>query len=645
MAEAALKFFIQRLNSLLLQEDEIISVVKDHIRPIEIILNAIRPFVDGAAAGGRKEEQEKAAGIWSRELIDTIHDVDNCIDEFIVQMNGQDGSDQSPPIVQFRSKLENIKARLVEILDRKVRMINMENFKSSYESLPYYLKSCLMYCCIFPADSCIGRGKLVRMLVAEGLIEEKQGEIVEVVAEKYIEELNRIGMLESNEEQADRDQKFKINAQFREFLLQMMEEENFVAACTSPDARIPPTARRVSIHDDGNNFPANLNNLAIRSLIMLSIGRLSESAWNRLRTTLCSMKLLRVLHLEGVKIDRLPDEVGDLVHLRYLGLKNSEIRELPESLSNLQSLQTMDVRWCGELASLPDSILNLVRLRHLKMFKNSGVAGVKLPTGIGKLEKIQTLTGIYAGDAIAEELSRMIQIRKLGVMDVSEDHAAELYASIMKMEGLVSLTLEAEHTYPQQPILPLDGLELTSHLRKLRLEGKLERIPGFFLALENLTKLRLGFSFLLEDSCSVLQMLPNLKQLCLWRAYEGRRLGREFCGAGGFPKLEDLTIASHELEEWTEIEEGAMPSLKWLRLHNCLKLRMLPEGLQHVTTLKRLYLIPLLDDHEQRLRPGGGEENYKIKHIPKIKFMTTSDVKRSVSEVAVPISCADPLGP
>lgn len=108
---------------------------------------------------------------------------------------------------------------------------------------------------------------------------------------------------------------------------------------------------------------------------------------------------------------------------------------------------------------------------------------------------------------------------------------------------------------------------------------------------------------------------------------------KEFCSVGGFHKLEILIIAFHVLEEWTEIEEGALPRLKYLQLHKCLKLRMLLEGLQFVTTLKQLHILPLLDEHKERLKPYGGEENYKIRHIPQLSFIPMS-VLRNLNKLS-----------
>ena len=95
---------------------------------------------------------------------------------------------------------------------------------------------------------------------------------------------------------------------------------------------------------------------------------------------------------------------------------------------------------------------------------------------------------------------------------------------------------------------------------------------------------------------------------------------REFFRAGGFPKLEYLKIVSHNLVEWTEIEEGALPCLKILYFWNCMRLMGLPEGLQHVATLQKLALLNVHEDLIRRLSPNGGQDNYKIKHIPRVSY-------------------------
>jgi disease resistance protein RPM1 len=50
-------------------------------------------------------------------------------------------------------------------------------------------------------------------------------------------------------------------------------------------------------------------------------------------------RFLRVIDLNGLQMKRLPNEIGSIIHLRYLGIRNSSLEELPSSISNLDSLQ------------------------------------------------------------------------------------------------------------------------------------------------------------------------------------------------------------------------------------------------------------------------------------------------------------------
>ncbi|KAF3793158.1 Disease resistance protein [Nymphaea thermarum] len=70
----------------------------------------------------------------------------------------------------------------------------------SYDDLPYYLKSCFVYCCIHPKDYEIERERLIMQWVAHGLIEEKENIDVEATADQYIEDLIRRCLIEENNE-------------------------------------------------------------------------------------------------------------------------------------------------------------------------------------------------------------------------------------------------------------------------------------------------------------------------------------------------------------------------------------------------------------------------------------------------------------
>jgi Leucine-rich repeat (LRR) protein len=487
-----------------------------------------------------------------------------------------------------------------------------ETFKSNYAKLPDYLKSCLDYSAIVCGRYGVEIGKLVRLLLAEGLIEDRPGDIMEDVAENVLKELIDLGMLQEEEQGTE----VKVPASYVQLCILKLEKQDFVSKTANSPVRL-------RIRDDGRDIYPNVEGLLIQSLFISSGSyyyfdppRGLSRAYMR---NVCGMHFLLVLDLSGW-IECLPDELGDLIHLRYLRLFNSHLNELPGTLGNLKRLQTLDIRMCRQLRKLPIQILHIQQLRHLLMSDGVNDCEIRVPKGIGTLVNLHTLSGIYGGDDIAMELIALTQLRELGVKRVNDDHASELFAAIKKLENLTSLSLEAEGNYFEDThfsIFPeLDAFSPPPLLQEFFLLGVLIEMPVWFASMENLTRLSLCFSYLSENPTSVLQLLPKLKHLKLWEAYKARHIGKEFCNAGGFPVLETLTIASEFLAEWTEIETGAFPRLSYLCFRSCRNLIFLPEGLQNISTLQDLCFFPWHPDLERRLM---GEENYKIKHVPNIR--------------------------
>ncbi|OAY50635.1 probable disease resistance RPP8-like protein 2 [Manihot esculenta] len=475
-------------------------------------------------------------------------------------------------------------------------------YKTKYENLPHHLKSCLDY--IFLCSMCWHDDKdhVVRLLLAQGLIPEKSGEIMEDTAASNIKELIDLGML--HEEYDYYTTRLLVSEFHKKSCITEVQEHDFVFKA----ANLPIHA---SISNGGEDLPPNFKTLLIRSLFAESWESISSHAYHSVYfsqvylQTVCALQFILVLELHG-GIEYLPDEVGELVHLRYLGLKGTGIKKLPHTIGNLQKLQTLEVT-SSMLHQLPIEILNIKQLRHL-IFDNH------VPRGIGTLVNLYSLVGVCAdADAgFAIELSTLTHLRNLNIRMVYEDHANELFAAIFNLENLVSLSLNAEDAYLGTPLPDLEPFSPPPHIQELSLYGGLIEMPNWLASMENLIRLVLKRSTLLEFPSSVLQFLPKLKHLILDDAYKTKIIGKEFCNAGGYPKLETLLISSMDLVEWTEIVNGAFPSLKKLKFKDCPNLRFLPEGLQHISTIQELVLWPSHGDLARRLK---GEENYKIKNI------------------------------
>ena len=91
------------------------------------------------------------------------------------------------------------------------------------------------------------------------------------------------------------------------------------------------------------------------------------------------------------------------------------------------------------------------------------------------------------------------------------------------------------------------------------------------------------------------------------------------CSGGGFPQLQELSIK--KLEEWEEwiVEQGSMPLLHNLTIYGCVKLKELPDGLRLITSLKE-FTIDTREREFQKKISKGGEDYYKIQHIPLIRY-------------------------
>ncbi|XP_042495041.1 disease resistance protein RPM1-like [Macadamia integrifolia] len=78
------------------------------------------------------------------------------------------------------------------------------------------------------------------------------------------------------------------------------------------------------------------------------------------------LQFLGVLDLEGVDKPCLPEAIGELINLRYLGLRETYLDTLPSNIGKLLKLQTLDTKYTY-VRNYPRSIQKLKKLRHLHL--------------------------------------------------------------------------------------------------------------------------------------------------------------------------------------------------------------------------------------------------------------------------------------
>ncbi|KAM0904129.1 hypothetical protein ACQ4PT_018238 [Festuca glaucescens] len=496
----------------------------------------------------------------------------------------------------------------------------------NYDELPYHVKFCFLYMSIFPQNHEIRHTRLLRRWMAEAYIDKSYNRTREEVAQSQYNKLISRRMIEpSNKARASMTSECcGVHDLVLQIILPKSIEENQLFIMDTHCNEAPQSNVRhlvVARRKKNEEKMASINLTCLRSLTVF--GKCPESLITH------KLRLLRVLDLEdtiGLKNKDLKD-IGQLPHLRYLGLRGADISELPSSLQNLRFLETLDVK-DTKVTQFPAGIINLENLSYLRVGVNfaagkmgedknvgkhsynffvtladsicsgysegceSGFAGqfsVRAPEKIEKLSNLQVLGVVHiASSQEGRKLGKLSKLRKLGVhLDAAGEARKELFRSISSLVQLEQLEVHCES---------LEFLKGTiepppMHLQSLRLCGHLGNLPNWVRSLTNLSKIKLLRTGLKQQDIEVIGSLRNVIILGLWEesfAEESLSFVK-----GTFQKLKLLDIEGLEKLKTIRIEHGALPALEKLRVRKCLELYNNEQGLSSVKSLQNLNELDL----------------------------------------------------
>ncbi|CAK9160928.1 unnamed protein product [Ilex paraguariensis] len=479
----------------------------------------------------------------------------------------------------------------------------------SYKDLPQHLKWCFLYMGHFPEDHLIRTRKLVRLLVAEGLIPQQRGERMEDVAEDYLNELIDRNMVQvARMSRTERVKECRVHDLLRKLSISKAKAENFFEIHGNLSSLPSSSSRRHAIYSNFDWY-ASLSHSTklLRSLFFFRLD-VENRRIKELNFVCKNFKLLRVLDLEDIRIDCVPDGVGELIHLKYIGLRRTNIHALPSTLGSLHCLQTLDVAANVNLQIVPNVIWKMEALRHLYMCGPRYNEQLRVDT----LQHLQTLSVIHVRNWMENNPVKLTNLWKLGIKGSFASHAHEIIPSFALLPRLQSLFLQTDDV-----VFP--SLTAFSHLRfltKLHMRGGIRNLPIPREFPPNLCQLTLNHSFLIQDPMEILEKLPKLLILKL-KAYsfKGSKLA---ISANGFPQLKFLEFDFLEFLEELKIEEGAMQRLQCFRICNCRKLSTLPEEIKCVTTLQELEIKEMQKAFIDRLQ---GVDRHKVQHIPTLRLV------------------------
>ncbi|KAL7176971.1 hypothetical protein ACSBR2_030331 [Camellia fascicularis] len=506
----------------------------------------------------------------------------------------------------------------------------------SYNDLPHHLKSCFLYFGIMPEDYSINAGRLIRLWIAEGFVEEQNGKTLEEVAEEYLTELiHRRLVLVSTTKFDKRVRACQVHDVVREIILSLSKEFSLCQILEKENSSFNDTTRWLSMHMRYCNMDKVMESIGkspVRSVFLFQKGELPKKPL--LGTVAANFKLLKVLDLEDAPLDQLDEEVGNLFLLRYLSIVGTKVKIIPKSIGKLQNLQTLDLQY-SPVSELPFDISRLRKLRHLLAYSCNNVVGVKIQGGIGGLEELQILCYVETNHGLIKELEKLRQLRKLGIVKLEREHGRALCAAIEKMKNLQDLRVEASSG---DEILDLQHISSSSppqYLQHLHLRGRLEKLPNWIPKLQNLvTLLLLGSGLTKNNPLKALQVLPSLVMLRLWDAYDGEQLYFE---VGRFQKLKELTLVGCKGLNSMIIEEGALPRLEYLAIEPSPQLKEVPSGIHHLRNLKTLYFIGMPEEFIDRMepKPNQGKDYWIVKHIPDVSLWSRIEKENSYTKSTV----------
>lgn len=363
-----------------------------------------------------------------------------------------------------------------------------------------------------------------------------------------------------------------------DLICSLSREENFVTILDGKERKMPHTqikVRRLSVRtskvDVDTIMMAHVRSLSFTSNIVDPV------------LNIASFQVMRVLDLEGCDISDV-GYVANLLHLRYLGVKDTKVVDLPEKIGNLQFLQTLDIRGT-RILFVPASVVCLRRLMCLYV---DGYT--ELPPGIGSVTSLEVLSEVGISDSshlnshVVKELGHLTKLRVLLVTLKELGHLTNLRVLQLKLTELdesmfefflVSLRnlqkLETLRVHFGSVDLMREGWVPPVQLRRLVIQYSFKpllTLPTWISpsSLPLLSYLSILVYKVRPEDIQILGMLPALRYLNLSARSTGVDVAEMHAvTAGAYPCATECYFDSNTCVLPSIFARGAAPRLKRLR--------------------------------------------------------------------------------
>ncbi|XVE80034.1 hypothetical protein DITRI_Ditri14bG0106300 [Diplodiscus trichospermus] len=426
----------------------------------------------------------------------------------------------------------------------------------NYDSLPQHLKLCMLYLGVFPNGFEIPARQVINLWIAEELIKETGGEKLEDIAERYLEELIDLSLIQVARRRSDSGVRtFRVHELWWNFCVTKGEREMFLDV--HPNLRLPirNKIRRLSIHYEASRYISSnpLYSSYLHSLLCFhNKGDLDLDGWTLIYR---HFRNLRVLNLEdeSTSVFRIPESIKCLSLLKYLKINQPSLKRLPSSLCGLPNLQTLDIKNTCVLR-LPIGIWGMQSLRHLLSPRQSTLPEFRGPQKCSL--PLQTLSAITPDRNTAHLISMFRSLIKLTLYSQDKWETRRCLECLHKLDCLQNLKIINPAAFPNSGSFPT-----------------------------SLVKVTLMKTDLIADKLGMVENLPHLLVLkLLTKSIRGPKLELR---RSSFPQLRFLFMEDIVIRTW-KMEDGAMKSLEQLTISRCHELETLPKQLWYLNTLRQV---------------------------------------------------------
>ncbi|XP_037419451.1 disease resistance protein PIK5-NP-like [Triticum dicoccoides] len=400
----------------------------------------------------------------------------------------------------------------------------VESLQLGYADLPHHmLKTCLLYCSIYPENYPFHMNDLVMRWAAEGFI------CKEDTGKGYFEELCNRGFMLHLQQSLFGMPCYQMNPMMWNFLRWKSREDNFITCSSDITLAYACRIHRLCMDDylivdsavEVVDALLELDWSQIRSLVVFEGAKryvpfeklervrvldlqyhqqylvfeknrsvfvwgveVRKALGNHHVKDICGLLSVRhIFGLEGTEIGEIPSEIARLQHLETLQVRFTWITELPCEIGDLQQLKTLDVSRNTKLAKLPREIGDLQHLETLDLSCNR-LTG--LPREIGNLQNLENL---YLNATMLEELPpETWKLQHLKALEVGWARIKRLGSEIGELQHLETLDLSHNTELTQ---LPHEMWKL-QNLKRLLLNGTgVTKIPREIGGLKKLEILEL----------------------------------------------------------------------------------------------------------------------------------------------------------